>query len=226
MAPQGRVFHRSPRCPRIAFMASSEKLDLFKQFKDEYVTPKQPALVRVKTAKYLAIEGEGEPGGPEFQEAVGALYAAAFGIKMRRKHEDGVDYTVAKLEGLWRPVDPKHDFSQGPPKRWHWTLMIRTPDFIRAKDLETAVAAARAKGKTEPVEAVELCKLSEGLCVQVLHVGPWDQEAPTIALMQAFMETEGLEPNGQHHEIYLSDPRRVAPEKLKTILRHPVKRKK
>lgn len=207
-------------------MPSPEKLDLFKQHKDEYVQPEKAVLVRVKSAKYLAIEGDGEPGGPRFQQAAAALYACAFGVKMRKKQEEGVDYAVAKMEGLWRPADPKHDLSQGPPKQWHWTLMIRTPEFITAKDLETAVAAAQAKGKTGPVGQVKLRKLNEGLCVQVLHIGPWDQEAPTIARMQELMEAEGLEPNGDHHEIYLSDPRRVEPARLKTILRHPVKRKK
>lgn len=141
----------------------TEKVDLYKLHKADYAAPKKPVLLEVAPARYLGIDGEGKPGGEEFQARVGALYGAAFTIKMTRKFAGKGDYAVCKLEGL-----------------------------------------------------------DEGQCVQMLHLGPFDAERETIAVMRAFMDEEGLTRRGLHHEIYLSDPRRVAPERLRTILRLPV----
>lgn len=152
------------------------KLDLYKEHQDEYVARQQPAILKVKPAKYLTIEGSGDPGGKEFQDCVGALYAIAFTIKMAKKFAS-LDYHVAKLEGLWS------DFKPGGPCKWK--LMIRTPEFIKQRDVDNAVEVSVARGKHSMVE-------------------------------------QGYKLCGPHHEIYLSDPRRVAPEKLRTILRHCV----
>lgn len=195
-------------------MTKTNKLDLYTLHKSDYVTPKSPVLVNASPAQYLAIKGRGEPGGEVFQQKTGALYTVAFTIKMAKKF-DGEDYAVSKLEGLWCDPGPK-------PELWNWTLLIRIPDFITSRDLKEAVQKLLAKGKDESVAEVEILKLKEGRSVQVLHVGPYDQEALAIEKMQSFATEQGLAFRGQHHEIYLSDPRRVAPEKLRTILRHPV----
>ena len=185
------------------------KLDLSKKHAAEYVTPKIPTLVTVGPALYLAISRTGKPGGPEFQEAIGALYNVAFTIKMARKFA-GKDYAISKLEGLW-------------PTWESWTLIIRTPDFITARDRAAALATLAKRKKGPLVEQVKLEKLKEGLCVQMLHVGPYSDEPATVAAMHDFAKSRGLKLHGLHHEIYLSDPRRVKAEKLKTILRQPVR---
>ncbi len=193
-------------------MKPTKKLDLYAQHKSQYATPKKPALIDVSPAQYLAITGRGDPGGPVFQKKLGALYNVAFTIKMARKFA-GQDYAVCKLEGLWW---------RDKTEPWNWTLIIRTPDFIGAKDLEETVQKLRDKGKDAEVSEVELKKLKEGRSVQMLHVGPYDQESATIDAMRKFAAAQGLAFHGLHHEIYLSDPRRVAAQKLRTILRNPV----
>jgi hypothetical protein len=197
------------------------KLDLCKLHKAEYATPKKPVLVRTKPARYLAISGRGAPGGERFTACIGALYGAAFTIKMTRKFAGKQDYAVCKLEGQWFfDGDPA-----GTPKdEWKWKLMIRTPDFISEEDLKTAVGTLLKRGKSREVEEVALERIDEGDCVQMLHVGPYEKENETVALMRNFAEAGGLKLGGPHHEIYLSDPRRVPPERLKTILRVPARK--
>ena len=202
-------------------MPTSEKLDLFKLHRAEYAAPKKPVLLDVGKAHYLVADGKGAPGGEEFQLRVGALYAAAYTLKFVSK-QAGRDYAVSKLEAVWW-ADGKKELDQVPQGRWRWQLMIRRPEFIGKKELGAAVKVIRDKGKTPGIEAVGLESLTEGRCVQMLHVGPYDREHETIAAMQALAEENGLAFHGRHHEIYLSDPRRVAPQKLKTILRRPVR---
>jgi hypothetical protein len=190
------------------------KLDLYRKHAADYVAPKKPALVTIPPAQYLAFEGRGIPGGEGTNEVIGALYAVAFTIKMASKFA-GRDYGVSKLEGLWWG-------KRG--KQWSWKFLIRTPDFISEKERREAAEILLGKGKPPEIATVRLEKLEEGPCVQMLHVGPYDKEAPTIAAMEEFAAGKGLAFHGLHHEIYLSDPRRVAPERLRTILRHPVKK--
>ena len=212
-------------------MAKAEKLDLYKKHKTEYAAPKKPTLVEVGPAKYLTIEGTGEPGGDVFQAKVQAMYGAAFTIKMTRKFAGKGDYKVCHLEGLWwagreggRQAGRKTtDFFHVPKSQWKWKLLIRVPDFITDRDLTQAKQALREKGKPPDFEQVKLEKITEGRCVQMLHVGPYSQEHESVAQMQALAEAEGLGIHGLHHEIYLSDPRRVPPERLRTILRHPAR---
>jgi hypothetical protein len=200
------------------------KLDLYQSHKAEYATPKQPQLLTIRPAQYLSIAGQGSPGEAAFGEAIGALYAVAFTTKMRFKWA-GRDYAVSKLEGLWSgPPGREDDFLAAPPGEWHWELLIRTPDFITAADLRRTQAELSEKGKPAQVQTVRVLKLREGSCVQMLHIGPYTTEPTTIAAMRVFAHTRGLVPRGRHHEIYLSDPRRVAPARLKTILRQPVAR--
>jgi hypothetical protein len=200
----------------------SAKLDLYKQHAEEYRSPRQPILLDIAPAQYLAIDGRGAPGGEEFTERLSALYAAAFTIKMASKF-GGQDYAVSKLEGLWWGPDAKVHLLDTPRHEWRWTLMIRTPDFIGAKELANAVEALLRKAKTAPLKEVKIEKLEEGRCVQMLHVGPYDAERQTIDQMLRHAAVHGLAPRGKHHEIYLSDPRRVAPERLRTILRQPLR---
>jgi hypothetical protein len=203
-------------------MKPADKIDLYRLHKQDYATPKKPVLLDIAPATYLAISGQGEPGGKAFTECVGALYGMAFTIKMTRKFAGEQDYGVCKLEGIWWS-DTGRCFAELPREQWQWQLCIRTPEFITGKELGRAATALGKRGKGAEVKRVSLETLAEGQCVQMLHVGPYDEEDRTIALMQAFAERQGLEFHGRHHEIYLSDPRRVAPGKLKTILRHPVR---
>jgi hypothetical protein len=134
-----------------------------------------------------------------------------------------MDYTVCKLEGLWWAADEHREFMELPKDQWRWKLMIRTPEFIAVKELQAAISKLREKGKPAEVSSVKFENLKESVCVQVLHVGPCDAEHATIAKMKDFVRARGLSYSGFHHEIYLSDPRRVAPTKLRTILRNPVR---
>jgi len=198
-----------------------QKIDLYKLHKDEYVTPRKPILVKTEPAQYLAISGQGAPGSDRFSACIGALYAVAFTIKMTRKFARKQDYAVCKLEGQWFfEVDP----ARIPKDQWQWKLLIRTPDFINEADRQQAVGTLLKKRKSRDVEEVKLETINEGQCVQMLHIGPYDREHETIALMRAFAEQKALKLVGPHHEIYLSDPRRTPPERLKTILREPVKK--
>jgi hypothetical protein len=201
---------------------AAAKLDLYAKHKEEYATPKDPVLLTIKPARYLAIEGRGEPGGDAFQAAVNALYNVAFTVKMARK-DGGRDYVVSKLEALWWGKAKHRSFLEEPKATWLWQLVIRVPDWIQAKELAQAAEGLVKKGKSRDVMNVELASLNEGPCVQVLHTGSYDEEYRTVEEMQAFAKLQGLAFHGRHHEIYLSDPRRVPAPKLRTILRQPVK---
>ena len=197
------------------------KIDLYKLNESEYAAKPEPALVKVGKGKYLAIEGEGAPGSESFVASIGALYGVAFTIKMTRKFAGKQDYAVCKLEGQWWCANVEN-FAAVPKESWRWKLLIRTPDFITQKDVDSAVAVLLKRGKGKEVERVRLESLTEGKRVQMLHIGPYDKEGETICLMKSFAASKGYSFHGQHHEIYISDPRRVAPQKLKTILRMPV----
>ncbi len=202
-------------------MPSPQKLDLYKQHKADYATPKTPKLVEITPAPYLSVAGRGRPGSEVFTARIQCLYGVAYTIKMARKAA-GRDYVVCKLEGLWWSDDAETDFTCLPPEQWSWKMLIRVPEFVTPGDLDDAVAALREKGKPPEVADVRLERIDEGRCVQMLHVGPYSSESETIAAMTAFAEGQGLTLHGQHHEIYLSDPRRVPEQRLRTILRHPV----
>jgi hypothetical protein len=197
------------------------KLDLYQIHKADYAVPRTPVLLRIAQATYLGIAGRGTPGEEAFQQAIGALYNVAFTIKMASKFA-GRDYGVSKLEALlW--ADSGRSLAIEPKDQWSWRLLIRTPDFIGKGELEATRKKLSEKGKGPLCKEVELTVLHEGQCVQMLHTGPYDREPETVRQMEAFAGGLGYRLDGQCHEIYLSDPRRVAPEKLRTILRIPVK---
>ncbi len=209
----------APRKPRAsARPGTAAKLDLGAVFKREYVAPRQPVLVDTQPGRYLAVGGEGGPGGPVFQARIGALYAVAFTVKMTRKFSGRQDYTIGRLEARYLNMEAE---PMPPRRKWRWQLLIRTPEFVAPEELAAAVAVLRKRGKEGDAALVALETVAEGRCVQMLHVGPYDREGDTVEVMRAFAESRGLRLTGPHHEIYISDPRRVAPGKLKTILRLP-----
>lgn len=204
-------------------MKPLEKIDLWTLHKDEYVAPKKPVLVQTGPARYLAIHGRGAPGGPEFEQRTGALYAMAYTLKMTRKFAGLQDYSIGKLETLYWMGGEGECASAAPMAQWRWQVLIRTPEFVEETERTRAVEVLLQKGKPAEVKEVRFEDLNEGRCVQMLHVGAYERVPETVEIMRVFAEGQGLTFGGPHHEIYLSDPRRVAPDKLKTILRHPVK---
>ena len=203
--------------------AKTDKLDLLKHYKAQYAQPKKPALIETEPAQYLAVTGSGAPGGESFQACINALYSIAYTMKFISK-DAGRDYTVCKLETLYGVEgQTMADFETLPPEQWKWTMLIRVPDFITAKDLKATQKVLRDKQKEGDFDLVRLEKIDEGRCVQMLHIGPYDQQCATVEAMQAFATQECLTPHMWHHEVYLNDPRRIPPERLKTIIRLPVK---
>ena len=206
-------------------MPTSAKLDLYKEHKAEYKASKtKPAILTVGPARYLGVDGRGAPGSEEFHAAVGALYSMAFTIKMTRKFAGKGDYKVCHLEGLWWTDTHSGAFMDIPKEQWCWKLLIRTPDFVRSADMNSARKALREKAKPPEFENVKIETIRQGRCVQMLHVGPYCDEPATVEAMRQFAAESGLRLHGKHHEIYLSDPRRVPPQRLRTILRHPVRK--
>jgi hypothetical protein len=194
----------------------TEKIDLLKLYKDEYVAPKKPKLVQTTPGNYLAIEGRAAPGNELFGAHMGALYTVGYTIKFTQKAA-GRDFKVAMPEGIYWGFTPGQE-----TKEMNWKLILRMPEFVTQADLEAAIEQAKKKGKPVPVEQVRLETIDEGLCVQMLHVGSYDTEPVTLAQMMELVQEENKQVSGPHHEIYLSDPMKVAPEKLRTILRMPV----
>ncbi len=197
------------------------KLDLYKKHHAEYVTPKEPVFVTIAPAKYLTVTGQGSPKGEKFESAISALYSVAFTLKMAEKAA-AHDYKVCHLEGQWW-TDVGSAWQTTKPEEWRWRLLMRVPEFVSEKEVGAAIKSVVAKGKGGPlVSEVKLETIKEGRCVQVLHVGPYSAEKGTIEKMNDVAEHNGVHFRGPHHEIYLSDPRRVPEARLRTILRHPV----
>lgn len=201
-------------------MTATDKIDLFREHRDEYLMAKVPTEVRIGPARYLTVAGTGSPQSPEFQRKLGALYGCAYTIKFTQKKTAGRDFKVGLLEGLWWFGDSGTFGAGAPDKEWRWKLLIRVPDFVTARDLRAALETLKEKRGT--TETVELETIREGRSIQMLHVGPYADEPRTVAAMDELVRTKGLHYRGAHHEIYLSDPRRVPPQRLRTILRHPV----
>jgi hypothetical protein len=199
------------------------KVDLRRELRELYSAARSPALVDVPELPYLMIDGHGDPNtAPVYAEAVAALYSVAYGVRFAlRDGAAAVDATVMPLEGLWWTADMAA-FTTEDKSAWDWTLMIVLPE----QATEDVVAAARRRAADrkglDAVCRVRLERWTEGPAAQVLHVGPYSDEAPTVAALHAFIAQQGCALSGKHHEIYLGDPRRAAPEKLRTIVRQPV----
>ena len=199
------------------------KIDIKKQHKQLFAPKGEPHLVDVPKFRYLMIDGEGAPEGTVFQDAIAALYSTAYTTKFALKKAGREDFVVPPLEALWW-ADDESAFEGNRRDEWQWTLMVILPDHVSDEDIRGTLAELETKGKlTEVHERMRTEVLEEGQSVQCLYVGPYDSMGGAISAMQSFAESKGLEFAGKHHDVYLSDPRRTAPEKLKTVLRRPVR---
>jgi hypothetical protein len=201
------------------------KIDFKTEYKSLYhAGVKDFALIEVPPLSYLMVNGEGDPNtAPAYAAAVEALYALSYTLKFMSKNAFGRDYVVGPLEGLWWAKDMTA-FTRRDKAAWSWTLMILQPDWITPEHLRAAKGEALMKKGLPGLEKARLETLEEGLCAQILHVGSYDDEGPILRrLHDDWLPAQGLKPAGRHHEIYLSDPRKVAPEKCKTLLRQPVR---
>lgn len=201
------------------------KVDFKKTLKELYAPPKCFVMVDVPEMQFLMVDGHGDPNvAQEYQAALEALYAVAYKIKFISKRQLDRDYVVPPLEGLWWAEDMATFSSARDKSQWDWTMMIMTPEWIAADIVAEAREQVRKSKNPAALGQVRLESYHEGLSVQIMHVGSYDEEGPTLLkLHEEFIPENGLVENGKHHEIYLGDPRRVAPEKLKTILRQPVR---
>ncbi len=202
--------------------------DIVKLHKPLYSpSAKHPAIVEVPALAFLMVDGRGDPDTSEaYHEALDALYGVAYTLKSSLKKADAErDFKVAPLEGLWwaDAAAPTMDELQRDRDSWNWTMMIAVPDEVTADEVRAAAGAAARRKDLVAAPLVRLERLEEGLAAQLMHIGPYAGEAPTIARLHEFVAAQGYELRGRHHEIYLGDPRRTAPERLKTVLRQPVR---
>lgn len=206
--------------------------DYKKEYKEFYAPPKKPQMIEIPQMNFIAVRGKGNPNEVDgaYKEAISMLYAIAFTIKMsykgKRQIEGYFSYVVPPLEGLWWQEEGNGiDYSR--KDKFQWTSMIRLPDFVQKEDFDWAVREASDKKKRD-FSKVEFFTYQEGLCVQCMHIGSYDKEPETIQMMDSYAKENGYVPdfteNRFHHEIYLSDPRRAAEDKLRTVIRHPVRR--
>lgn len=205
-----------------------EKLDLTKHYKSYYTAKAKPEILDIEAVSYLSIAGSGDPSGPMYAEHLQALYTVAYALKFQYK-DIGKDFTVAKLEGLWDFDEAKYGLItmedaplKIPRSEWRYRLLIRLPDFIEAEAVERAKLKVKLKKELAHLQDVVVFDLPARKVVQMLHVGPFDREPETLAIMKAFIDAHKFGKAGLHHEIYLSDYRKTPPEKLRTILREPV----
>lgn len=206
-----------------------KKLDLTKEYKKYYSAKTKPAILNIESAQYLSIVGKGDPSDKLFAENIEALYSVAYTIKFSFKTINK-DFVVAKLEGLWWYDEEKYkDISISdspkliPRSEWEYRLLIRLPEFVNDKDIDLAIKTVLEKKWIQKAKLIEFFKMNEGKVVQILHIGPFDKEPETLQVMTDFIRENKFLKNGLHHEIYLSDFRKTEPQKLKTILREPVK---
>lgn len=201
-----------------------KKIDLKKELKTLYTAPTKEAVqIDVPALRFLMVDGQGDPNTtPAYAEAVEALFSVSYTAKfMIKKGPQKIDYAVMRLEGLWW-ADDMSVFTTGDRAKWKWTMMIMQPDFVSKEVIEAALAEVRKKKELPGVDRLRLEEFTEGRCAQILHVGPFSEEGPTIARLHEFIDARSARA-GKHHEIYLSDIRRAKPSSWKTILRQPMK---
>lgn len=206
--------------------------DFKKEFKEFYMPSSKPVIVTVPRANYIAVRGKGDPNQPDgdYQRAISVLYAVAYTLKMSYKTDYKIEgffeYVVPPLEGFWWQ-DGVEGVDYSDKSAFNWISVIRLPDFVAQKDFDWAVRTAEKKKKLD-CSSAEFFTVDEGLCVQMLHTGSYDDEPQTVAEMDSYLKENGyandLSPQRLHHEIYLSDARKTPPEKLKTVIRHPIKK--
>lgn len=206
--------------------------DFKKEYREFYLPKNRPEIVTVPKANYIAVRGHGDPNEPggAYQKAIEVLYSVAYTLKMSYKTDHKIEgffeYVVPPLEGFWWQ-DGVNGVDYGDKSAFNWISVIRLPDFVTEADFRWAVDTAAKKKKLD-CSAAELLPIDEGLCVQILHIGSYDAEPETVAVLDRFLAENGyvndFSPIRLHHEIYLSDARKTAPNKLKTVIRHPIKR--
>ena len=206
--------------------------DFKKEYKEFYMPKNKPEIVNIPQANYIAVRGKGDPNeeGGAYQKAIGVLYAVAYTLKMSYKTDYKIkgffEYVVPPLEGFWWQDDTSGvDYTD--KSSFNWISVIRLPDFVTKKDFEWAVKTATEKKRID-LSSAKFMTVSEGLCVQIMHLGPFDDEPATVALMDEYLSENGyvndITDTRLHHEIYMSDARKVSPEKWKTVIRHPIKK--
>ena len=206
--------------------------DFKKEYKEFYMPKNKPQIVRIPKMNYIAVRGKGDPNeeGGAYKNAIGVLYAVAYTLKMSYKTDYKIEgffeYVVPPLEGFWRQ-DNTDGIDYSNKSALNWISVIRLPDFVTKTDFDWAVETAAKKKKID-CSAAEFLTIDEGLCVQIMHLGSYDDEPATVALMDEYLKENGyakdINDMRLHHEIYLSDPRKAAPEKWKTVIRHPIKK--
>jgi hypothetical protein len=200
-----------------------KKVDLKKELKELYVpSSKEVSIVRVPKMNFLMIDGIGDPNTSKaYSDSIETLYSVSYSIKFILKKEKEIDYVVMPLEGLWWAED-MGQFSTKNKDKWKWTSMIMQPDFVDKKVFEMAFEQVKIKKNLLMLSKIRFQSFSEGLSVQIMHIGPYSAEIPTIEKLHKFVKESGHNLRGKHHEIYLSDPRKTAPERIKTIIRQPI----
>jgi hypothetical protein len=200
-----------------------EKIDYKKELKELYrPSTKRPVIVDVPNMRFLMVDGKGDPNtAMEYQDAIEALYSVSYTLKFKVKTLGLLNYVVMPLEGLWW-LEGSKEIDMTRKDDWSWTAMIMQPDVITKSHFESSIEEVREKRNPPALTKVRLEEYHEGLSVQIMYIGPYSEEAPTIKSLHSFAEEEGYTRRGKHHEIYLGDPRRTAPEKLKTVIRQPV----
>jgi len=205
---------------------SVEKVDLKRNLKQFYSPPsKEVVIVNVPTFNFIMIDGQGNPNSSqEYKDALAALYAMSYALKFMLKKAGTMDYTVMPLEGLWWTDAGADGFELFNLDTAYWTSMIMQPEAVTKQSYDDALRDVMRKKELPSIGKMRLQRFEEGLSVQIMHIGPWSAETPTIERLHRFAEEQGYRLRGKHHEIYLGDPRRTAPEKLKTVIRQPVER--
>jgi hypothetical protein len=203
---------------------AATKTDYKRELHELFAPPRKPVIIDVPELSFLMVDGHGDPNTcPAYREAIEALFSVSYTLKFTiRSMPHGIDYGVMPLESLWWGKDVEA-FTASDKSAWSWTAMVMQPDLVTAELVAEAVAAARSKRAIPAADLMRLERFREGPSAQVMYLGPYADEGPTIATLHAFIAERGYVPAGKHHEIYLGDPRRSAPKKLRTIIRQPVK---
>ncbi|GHE57087.1 GyrI-like domain-containing protein [Roseivirga thermotolerans] len=201
-------------------MLVSEKINLAKTYPEYYTANQKPKIVNLEPYHYLSIQGQSAPESPIFLDAMGQLYSLAYRVKSICKEQD-LDFVVPKLEGFWW-VEGHSSYENTPRSQWHWKLLLRMPDFVGGSDVKEAMTILINDQKIPENHRLLWEEIHEGLCVQMLHTGSYENEKATVEKLIQFVKREGFDVVGKHHEIYLSDPRKTEESKLRTIIRYAI----
>ncbi len=201
----------------------SSKIDLKKELKQLYnPSAKEVSVVDVPAMNFFMVDGEGAPSSPQYMQSIEALFTVSYTLKFMIKKAQSIDYSVMPLEGLWW-MDNMAEFSTARKDEWKWTSMIMQPNYVKEADVKAAIEQAHKKKELPVLDKVRLESFKEGLSAQIFYVGSYSEEGPTVAKIHEYIHKSGHQLCGKHHEIYLSNAAKVAPEKLKTIIRQPMK---